>query len=115
MMMEQQTALTNSELQMKWKTCVKVTCYAYRTVKYVSDFWQKVMDAITQIVENLKRAFSDFTESLADAFRDLIDTDNHDIIISKSYPHYVDNYVDNFKVNTKGFPRPITYCARSRC
>ena len=114
MMMEQQTALTNSELQMRWKTCVKVTCYAYRTVKCVSDFWQRVMDAITQIVENLKRAFSDFAESLADAFRDFIDMDNHDII-SKSYSHYVDNYVDNFKVNTKGFPRPITYCARSRC
>ena len=115
MMMEQQTVLTNSELQMKWKTCVKVTCYAYRTVEYVSDFWQRVMDAIMQIVENLKRAFSDFAESLADAFKELIDRDSHEIIVSKSYPHYVDNYVDNFKVNTKGFPRPITHCIRSRC
>ena len=115
MMMEQQIALTNNELQMKWKTCVKVTCYAYRTIKYVSDFWQRVMDAIIQIVENLKRAFNDFTESLADAFKELIDRDSNDIIVSKSYPHYFYNYVDNFKVNTKGFPRPITHCARSRC
>ena len=115
MMTEQQTALTNSELQMKWKTCVKVTYYAYHIVEYVSDFWQRVMDAITKIVENLKRAFSDFAENLADAFKELIDRDSHEIIVSKSYPHYVDNYVDNFKVNTKGFPRPITYCARSRC
>ena len=24
-------------------------------------------------------------------------------------------YVYNLKVNTKGFPRPVTHCARSRC
>lgn len=117
MMTEQQMTLSNDEMQLKWKSCVRVTCYVYRTVDWVRDFYERVLDAISLFIENMKTVFRDFTESLADAFKDLADRafKPEDEKFYQSYPQSYPHYVDNLRVNTKGFPRPITHCARSRC
>lgn len=117
MMTEQQMTLKSDDLQERWKSCVRVTCYVYRTVEWVKDFYERVLDAISLFIENMKTAFRDFTESLADAFKDLADTafNSEDNKFYQSYPQSYTHYVDNLRVNTKGFPRPVTHCARSRC
>ena len=117
MMMEQQMTLKNNEMQLKWKSCVRVTCYVYRTVEQVIGFCERVLDAISLFIENMNTMFRDFIESLADAFKDLADRafNPEDNKFYQSYPQSYQHYVDNLRVNTKGFPRLITPCARSRC
>ena len=117
MMMEQPKTLSDYEMQEKWKSCVRVTCYVYRTAEWVKDFYERALEAISIFIEYMKTAFIDFTESLADAFKDLTDRvlKPDDDKFYQSYPQSYPQYVDNFKVNTKGFPRPIVHCVRSRC
>ena len=63
-MMERPKTFSNEEMQEKWKSCVRVTCYVYRTVEWVRDFYERVLDAISMFIENMKTVFRDFTESL---------------------------------------------------
>ena len=118
MMTEQQTVLKNSEMQEKWKMCVATTCYAYRMVERVREAIDHLYDAIRQIINSLAEVFKPVVGSLNLVFEELRDfIDDHEDFIKymKSYPPSYPQYVNNFPVNTKGYPRPITHCARSRC
>lgn len=115
--MEQQIVLKSDEMQEKWKTCVRVTCHVFRTVEWLRDFIERALEAIEVFIESIKNAFISFTESLSICFEDLskrlFKTDEE--YTSKVYPQVYPQYVNNLKLNTTGFPRPITHCARSRC
>ena len=116
-MMEQQTALKNDEMQEKWRQSIAYTCYAYRQsidiVARLDMLWEAVRVLLNALAEALRefmeRANLTFTE-----IRDIIynEPPKHK---SQSYPHSYPHSVDNFPVNTKGYPHSITRCARSRC
>ena len=111
MMMEQPVVLKSDELQEKWKKCVYNTCYVYRMVERVKEVINHLHDVFRRIINSL-------AESLNLVFEELRNfTDDHEDFIKymKSYPPSYPQYVNNFPVNTKGYPRPITHCARSRC
>lgn len=117
MMMEQQIALKNNndKMQEKWKTCVKTTCYAYRMVEIVKEAIDNLYDVVRQIINSLFRPVTDSLKLVFEEFRDFIDRHEDFIEYMADYQQDYPQYVDKLKVNTKGFPRPITYCARSRC
>lgn len=118
MMMEQQTALKSDDLQERWKTCISTTCYAYRMVERVKEAIEHLHDVVRQIINSFAEVFKPVVESLNLVFeelRDFIDEHKDFIKYCQSYPQSYPQYVDKFKLNTKGFPRPITHCARSRC
>lgn len=117
MMMEQQMTLS-SDLQERWKTCVLTTCYSYRVVERVKEVIENFQEVMIQVINKLAEIFRPVAESLSSLFDELkefIDKNEDFIKYCKSYPQGYPQYVDNLKVNTKGFPRPITHCARSRC
>ena len=124
--MEQQIVLKRDydvEMQYKWKSCVRMTCYAFRTVEWLKDFIDRALEVIKVYIESLKNVFSSLTSSLtnslSECFEDLskrLFKPEEEYVI-ESYPHIYPQYVNNLKVNTIGFPRPIVivHCARSRC
>lgn len=118
-MMEQQMTLkSNDNLQERWKTCIATTCYAYRMMERVKEAIEHLHDVVRQIINSLAEIFSPFVRSLNlvfEEFRDFIDEHKDFIKYCQSYPQSYPQYVDKLRVNSKGFPRPITYCARSRC
>lgn len=115
MMTEQQTALKSDDLQERWKTCIATTCYAYRMVERVREAIENLHEVIRQIINSIAEAFKPFVETLTLAFKDFIEEVEDLYDYDKSYPQSYPQYVDKLKLNTKGFPRPITHCARSRC
>lgn len=118
MMTEQQIVLKSNDLQERWKTCVMTTCYAYRMVERVREAIDHLHDVVRQIINSLAEVFKPVVESLNLVFeelRDFIDNCEDFILYIKDYPQVYQHKVDNLKINTKGFPRPIPHCARSRC
>lgn len=118
MMTEQWIVLKSDDLQERWKTCVMTTCYAYRMVERVREAIDHLHDVVRQIINSLAEVFKPVVESLNLVFEELRDfIDEHEDFIKycQSYPQSYPQYVDNLKVNSRGFPRPITHCARSRC
>lgn len=118
MMTEQQTALKSDEMQEKWKKCVVTTCYAYRVAERVREVIDTLYDVMRQVINSLAEAFKPVMETISFTFetlKDYIDEEFELTEYDKSYPQSYPRHVDNFRVNTKGFPRPITRCARSRC
>lgn len=117
MMMEQQIVLKSDDLQDKWKTCMLHTCYAYHMAERVKEAIDVLAEVVRQIINNIREIFKPFVEQLHlvfDELKEFID-DSNLYEEEKSYPQSYPHYVDKLKVNTKGFPRPITHCARSRC
>lgn len=124
MMTEQQIVLSNSsdDLQYRWKTCVATTCYAFRFLERVKVAVENLLDVARQVINQLQEAFRPVVESLSltlDKCKDLFDVLNKD-------DDYFEDKEDSFKknvlyikclikVNTRGYPRRITHCARSRC
>lgn len=119
MMMEQQIVLKNNiKMQEKWETCIMTTCYAYRTVERMKEAIENLHDVVRQIINNLAELFKPVMKSLTlvfEEFRDFIDRIDDFYNNEKIYPQGYPHYVNNLKVNTKGFPKSITHCARSRC
>ena len=117
MMTEQQTVLKSDDLKEKWNTCILATCYAYRTVDIIKEVVDDLFDVFRVLVNALSEVFKPVIETLSFSINKVIHflskEDFHED--SKSYPQSYPQYVDNFKVNTKGFTRPIVHCARSRC
>ena len=116
--MEQQTALNSNEMQEKWKTCVLTTCYAYRMVERVKEAVDNLINEVILIINSLAEVFKPIVDSLTLVFEEFIDfVDKHEEFIKymKDYQQSYPPYVDNLRINTTGFPRPITHCARSRC
>ena len=116
MMMEQQMTLKSDyELQNRWKTCVLTTCYAYRMVERVKEAIDTLYDIVRHIINNIAEILKEALKPVVETFKDLIyyleDSCVSDKIYLQSYPQYV----NNLKVSTKGFLRPVTHCARSGC
>ena len=83
------------------------------------NFINKAFEAIKKLVESLKIFFENFRSKYSNILKDLKDSIK-DVQYKKrrSYPHKLPRYVDrvNFhRLNKRGYPRPITLCARSRC
>ena len=75
-------------------------------------------EVVRQIINSFAKVFRPVVESLSLAFNELVEfvDKNKDFIeYCKSYPQSYPHSVDNLKVNTRGFPRPIVRCSRSRC
>ena len=118
MMMEHQKILNNKELQNKWNSCIMNTCYAYRTLDRFKEVIDNLHEVVIQFLDNLMIVFKPIKDSLTlvfEEFRDFIDKQEDFILYLKDYPQVYQHKVDNLKINTKGFPRPIIHCARSRC
>ena len=117
-MMEQQTALKkNDEMQERWKSCVRVTCYAYEMLERVKEAIDNFYDALRQFINNIVESFKPVVNSLTQLCMEFVDffktEDFHTDIYT--YPHSYPHIVHNFKIDTRGFPSPIFKCARSRC
>ena len=116
MMTEQQTALKNDEMQEKWKQCVMYTCYAYRQSLDIVARIEMLWEAVRVILNSIAEAFKRFMQEINLTFTEIRDIINEPPKhICKSYPHSYPHSVDNFPENTKGYPKPIMRCARSRC
>ena len=120
----------NDDLQIKWHKCLHETFFVcdvvYRYVPYVSEkieemvnltityakqWYESLQEVARRFMEVIRPAF----QKLSEAFNDLKDTceDFEKPVKKKSYTH---TYVHNVhKYNTRGYPRPIYRCARSRC
>ena len=120
----------NDDLQIKWHKCLHETFFVcdvvYRYVPYVSEkieemvnltityakqWYESLQEVARRFMEVIRPAF----QKLSEAFNDLKDTceDFEKPVKKKSYTH---TYVHNVhKYNTRGYPRPIYKCARSRC
>ena len=120
MMMEQQTALKNDEMQEKWKNCIKVTCNLFNIYGVLRECAQNLMETLRAIINNIKETLSDTFSKLSEALKEFkeIIQEYHKKEESnnfQSYPHSYPRYVDKLKLNVRGFPQPIMRCARSRC
>ena len=120
MTMEQQIALKNDELQVKWKNCIKVTCDMFNIHKVLRECVEKLMETFRLILNSIKDALSESFSILSETLREFKETiqeycKKDEPKNFQSYPHSFPHYVDNLKVNTVGFPQPIIRCARSRC
>ena len=113
--MEQQMTLKNDEMQEKWKTCILTTCYAYRMADSVKEIVEIFQEAVRQFINSIAEVFKPIVETLALTFKDFFDKVEDLYDYEKSYPLNYPPIVNNFKINTKGFPRPIIGYARSRC
>lgn len=113
MMTEQQMTLKSDDLQDRWKMSILTTCYAYRVVERVKEAIDNLVEAVIDIINSLIEVFKPVVDILKTVWEDSIDfvEEHKEKSYQQSYPHNV----DNLKVNTKGFQRPITHCARSRC
>ena len=120
----------NDDLQIKWHKCLHETFFVcdvvYRYVPYVSEkieemvnltityakqWYESLQEVARRFMEVIRPAF----QKLSEAFNDLKDTyeDLEKPVEKKSYPHSYPHNVH--KYNTRGYPRPIYKCARSRC
>ena len=116
MMTEHQTALKNDEMQEKWRHCIFYTCYSYRQAMSVVDRFEVIWEEIRKLINDLVEAFNRFMQSINLSFTEIVDIINEPLKqYCKSYPHSYPHSVDNFPENTKGYPKPIMRCARSRC
>ena len=120
MMMEQETALTNSEMQEKWKNCIRTTCYISRTYEVLRECAEKLMETFRLILNSIKEALSESFSKLSEVLREFNESiqeycKKEESKSFQSYPHSFPHYVDNLKLNTRGFPQPVMRCARSRC
>lgn len=118
----------SDDLQIKWQKCLHETFFAcdvvYRYVPYLEKIEEVVNLIITyakQWCESLQEVGRIFMEvirpafqKLSEAFNDLKDTcEDFRPVEKRSYPHSYQHNVH--KYNTRGYPRPIYRCARSRC
>ena len=120
----------NDDLQIKWNKCLHETFFVcdvvYRYVPYVSEkieemvnltityakqWYESLQEVARRFMEVIRPAF----QKLSEAFNDLKDTceDFEKPVKKKSYTHIYAHNVH--KYNTRGYPRPIYICARSRC
>ena len=115
------TFSNDEELQKKWKSIVSVTCCVQRTHAFVKDLVNKMVESINVFLRKACSAFellSEKFENLSGIIRDTMDKyykEEPKRVVSNSYPHIYPPSVNNFKVNTKGYPNKIWQCARSRC
>lgn len=121
-----QELMNSSHLQYRWRQIVGVTCYAVRCTNIIVGVVNDVVDSYTKIwsllielsepiLEPLVLNYETFAEHMYKELipiLELIDDVEQPI---ESYPQSYPRKVDNLKTNTKGFPRPINKCARSRC
>lgn len=118
MMMEQQMILKSDEMQKKWNTCVIHTCYAYRMVEHLTEAIEVLTELIRNILNNIVDIFKPFVESFQlvfNRFKDFLeDLEDYYVMEYKVYSRK-SFHIKKVVVNTKGFPRPIIFCARSRC
>lgn len=108
---------SDDEMQERWKSCVRITCYASEMLEKVKEVIDNFYDALRQFINNLVESFKPVVNSLTQLFKEVADfiktEDFHTDIYT--YPHSYPHVVHNFKIDTKGFPSPIFKCARSRC
>lgn len=119
-MKQELTKTSNDDLQNRWENCVRITCHAFRTYELLKDFMDRALEVINVLIESIRNAFSGVFEKLSEAFKKFVEDipkycRNRVEKNFQSYPHIFPHYVNNHKVNTKGFPRPVVICARSRC
>ena len=120
----------NDDLQIKWHKCLHETFFACDVVyRYAPHVLGKIEEVVNLIItyakqwcESLQEVARRFMEvirpafqKLSEAFNDLKDTceDFEKPVKKKSYTHIYAHNVH--KYNTRGYPRPIYICARSRC
>lgn len=120
----------SDDLQIKWQKCLHETFFACDVVyRYAPHVLEKIEEVVNLIItyakrwcESLQEVARRFMEvirpafqKLSEAFNDLKDTckDLEKPVEKKSYPHSYPHNVH--KYNTRGYPRPIYRCARSRC
>lgn len=120
----------SDDLQIKWQKCLHETLFACDVVyRYAPHVLGKIEEVVNLIItyakqwcESLQEVARRFMEvirpafqKLSEAFNDLKDTceDLEKPVEKKSYPHSYPHNVH--KYNTRGYPRPIYKCARSRC
>lgn len=123
MMMEQQMILKNDDMQLKWRDCVLRTCYAYREAEYLTSRVEQIKEVLDKFWEAVRIIINSFVEVIRPMFEELSDMlyeykDFYRREEQYSYQSYPQSYPQNVyksKVNTRGFQRPITHCARSRC
>lgn len=120
MMTEQQTALNNDEVQEKWNNCIRTTCYVFRTYEVLRECAEKLVETMRLILNSIKEALCESFSNLSELFREFKESiqeycKKEESNSFQSYPHSFPHYVDNLKLNTRGFPQPVMRCARSRC
>lgn len=118
----------SDDLQIKWQKCLHETFFACDVVYvYAPHLMKKIEEAVTLLItyarqcyESLQEVARRFAEmlrpafqKLSEAFEDFKDTCDFEPVEKKSYPHSYPHNVH--KYNTRGYPRPIYRCARSRC
>lgn len=119
----------SDDLQIKWQKCLHETFFAcdvvYRYaphvlekieevanlfITYARHWYESLQEVARRFMEVIRPAF----QKLSEAFNDLKDTcEDFRPVEKKSYPHSYQHNVH--KYNTRGYPRPIYKCARSRC
>ena len=119
----------SDDLQIKWQKCLHETFFAcdvvYRYaphvlekieevanlfITYARQWYESLQEVARRFMEVIRPAF----QKLSEAFNDLKDTcEDFRPVEKKSYPHIYQHNVH--KYNTRGYPRPIYKCARSRC
>ena len=118
-MTEQQTILKSDDMQLKWRDCVLRTCYAYREAEYLTSRVEQIKEVLDKFWEAVRIIINSFVEVMRPMFEELSNMlyEYKDFHIREEYCNY-QSYPQNVyksKVNTRGFQRPITHCARSRC
>ena len=117
----------SDDLQIKWNKCLHETFFAcdvvYRyaphvvedieemvnlLITYAEQWCESIQEVARIFIEVIRPAF----QKLSEAFNDLRGT-CFKPVEKKSYPHSYPHNVH--KYNTRGYPRPIYRCARSRC
>lgn len=118
----------SDDLQIKWQKCLHETFFAcdvvYRyaphvlekieevanlIITYARQWYESLQEVARRFMEVIRPAF----QKLSEAFEDFKDTCDFEPVENKSYPHSYPHNVH--KYNTRGYPRPIYKCARSRC
>lgn len=120
----------SDDLQIKWQKCLHETFFACDVVYRYAPYLEKFEEVVNLIIiyakqwcESLQEVARRFMEvirpafqKLSEVFNDLKDTYEDPVekpVEKKSYPHSYPHNVH--KYNTRGYPRPIYRCARSRC
>lgn len=103
----------NDDLQDSWVRVMRTTFSVCDIIQSVRDFVDTLIEALREVVDKVAEAI----RGIVDKFSVLFD-DTEDIEFKeKTYPHFYPHYVDNLKVDTKGYPVKFHSfrCARSRC
>lgn len=120
MKQELMTATNNDELQNKWKNCVQVTCNMFNIYEVLRECAEKLTETFRLLLNSIKDALSESFSKLSEVLKEFNENiqkycKKEESNISHNYPHSFPHYVDNLKLNTRGFPQPVMRCARSRC